>query len=96
LDPEQLGSPWGAALSSLFTFSVGAAIPLVPFLFGAGVGPMVVAVVASGVALFVVGAALSRFTGRSLVWSGGRMLVVGAIAGAVTYGVGDLLHVATT
>jgi VIT1/CCC1 family predicted Fe2+/Mn2+ transporter len=95
LDPEELGSPWGAASSSLLTFSIGAAIPLLPFVFGSGTAAAVVAISASGVALFAVGAALSRFTGRSMGWSGARMLLVGGVAAAVTFGVGNLLHVST-
>jgi vacuolar iron transporter family protein len=96
LDPDQLGSPWGAALSSFLTFSVGAAIPLSPFVFSSGAAAVLVAIAASGVALFAAGAALSMLTGRSLWVSGARMLAVAAIAASVTFGVGKLLHVSTT
>jgi vacuolar iron transporter family protein len=96
LDPDQLGSPWGAALSSFLTFSVGAVIPLLPFLFSSGATAVLVAIVASGVALFAAGAALSRLTGRAPWVSGARMLVVAAVAASVTFGVGRLLHVSTT
>src|SRR3954464_4739907 len=37
LSPEDKPSPWVAALSSLVTFSVGAAFPLLPYLFGMSV-----------------------------------------------------------
>jgi vacuolar iron transporter family protein len=95
LDPEELGSPWGAAGSSFVTFAVGAGIPLLPFVFTSG-GPAVgVAVAASGVSLFAVGAAMSILTGRPAWFSGGRMLLVGAIAASITFGVGSLLHVST-
>jgi hypothetical protein len=30
LDPQELGSPWKAALTSLWTFAAGAVVPLVP------------------------------------------------------------------
>jgi VIT1/CCC1 family predicted Fe2+/Mn2+ transporter len=96
LDPDQLGSPWGAALSSFLTFSVGAVIPLLPFLFSSGATAVLVAIVASGVALFAAGASLSILTGRSMWVSGARMLVVAAVAASVTFGVGRLLHVSTT
>jgi VIT1/CCC1 family predicted Fe2+/Mn2+ transporter len=55
-----------------------------------------VAIVASGVALFAAGAALSRLTGRTPWVSGARMLVVAAVAASVTFGVGRLLYVSTT
>jgi vacuolar iron transporter family protein len=96
LDPDELGSPWGAAISSFFTFSTGAIIPLVPFLFGSGNAATLAAIAASGVALFSVGAAMSLLTGRRAWVSGGRMLLVGAVAAAITFGVGKLLHVSTT
>lgn len=93
LNPEDLGSPWGAAIFSFFSFAAGASIPLVPFLIAAGTRSLVSAIAATGVALFVVGATLSLFTGRSAFWSGGRMLAIGAAAGGVTYLVGSLLGV---
>lgn len=93
LNPEDLGSPWGAALFSFFSFAAGAAIPLVPFLVAAGRTSLVAAVVATGIALFTVGATLSLFTGRSALASGARMLSIGAAAGAFTYAVGGILGV---
>jgi len=96
LDPDELGSPVAAAASSFVTFSLGALVPLVPFLFGSGTAATLAAVTASGVALFAVGAAMSRFTGRSLLWSGARMLIVGGVAAGITYTVGRLLHVGAT
>lgn len=93
LNPEDLGSPGGAALFSFVSFAVGAAIPLAPFLIGAGTAALVAAVVLSATALFAVGAAISLFTGRGAWASGLRMLAIGAAAGAITYGVGTLLGV---
>jgi VIT1/CCC1 family predicted Fe2+/Mn2+ transporter len=93
LDPDELGSPWGAAISSFITFTVGAAIPLLPFVFGSGTAAVLTAIAISAVALFAVGSAMSILTGRSPVLSGLRMLVVGSLAAGITYGVGRLLHV---
>jgi VIT1/CCC1 family predicted Fe2+/Mn2+ transporter len=94
LDPDQgLGSPWAAAISSMLTFAFGAFVPLVPFLFGSGVGAVLWAIGLSGVTLFSVGAAISKLTGRPLWWSGARMLLVGGVAAGITYGVGKALHV---
>jgi vacuolar iron transporter family protein len=93
LDPEELGSPWGAAISSFVMFGLGAAVPLLPFVFGSGAAAVLAAIAASGTVLFAVGAAMSLLTGRSAWLSGGRMLVIGGILAAITYGVGTLLHV---
>jgi vacuolar iron transporter family protein len=95
LDPDQLGSPWGAAGSSFVTFSVGAAIPLVPFLFGSGSAAVLTAIVVAGVALFSVGGLLTRFTGRPVLRSGARMLLIGGVAAGITFGIGSLFHVTT-
>jgi VIT1/CCC1 family predicted Fe2+/Mn2+ transporter len=96
LDPaEGLGSPWGAALSSLVMFAFGAFVPLLPFLIGSGTGAALASAAASGATLFAVGAVLSRLTGKAVVLSGARMLMIGACLAAITFGVGRLLHVNT-
>ncbi len=94
LNPGELGSPLNAAVSSFFAFAAGAALPLVPLLFMTGTRALLVAIVASGAALFAVGATLSLFTGRSAMLSGVRMLALGALAGGVTFGIGRLTGVA--
>jgi VIT1/CCC1 family predicted Fe2+/Mn2+ transporter len=97
LDPEQgLGSPWGAAASSFLTFSFGALVPLAPLLFASGVGATVASAIVAGLTLAGVGAAMSILTGKSAFTSGLRQLAVGAIAAAITYGIGSALGVATT
>jgi len=93
LDPDELGSPWGAAISSFIMFGVGAMIPLLPFLVGSGTAAALVAIAASAVSLFAVGAGMSLFTKRPMWWSGSRMLLVGALAAGITFGVGRALHV---
>ena len=93
LNPDDLGSPWGAALSSFVSFACGAAVPLAPFLFTTGDAALPVAIALTGAALLGVGAALSLFTGRSALYSGVRMLGIGAVAGTVTYLAGTLLGV---
>lgn len=96
LNPEDLGSPWGAALFSFFSFAAGAALPLAPFLAATGTASLAIAVALTAVALFAVGAILSLFTGRNALASGARMLAIGAAAGGVTYLVGKLLGVTLT
>ena len=93
LDPDELGSPWGAALGSFAAFAIGAAIPVLPYLFGGGTAVFVASLVLSLVALFVVGAAVSLLTGRSMLFSGVRQLAIGAAAAAVTYAVGTVIGV---
>jgi len=93
LNPDELGSPWGAAISSLLSFALGAAIPLLPFAAGAGKDALLSAVLLTAIALFGIGATLSLFTGRGAIASGLRMLLLGGLAGAVTFAVGRLFGV---
>lgn len=95
LDPDNLGSPWGAAISSFLAFAVGATLPLVPFLMGLGDKAVLVAAALAGVSLFGVGAVLSLFSGKNALAGGARMTLIGALAGAATFGVGSLFGVAT-
>lgn len=97
LDPrEGLGSPWAAAGSSFLTFSLGAVVPLAPFVVGSGDTAVIASAVLSALALFGVGGSMAMLTGKSLWVSGVRMLLVGTGAALVTFGVGKLLHVSTT
>jgi VIT1/CCC1 family predicted Fe2+/Mn2+ transporter len=92
LNPDDLGSPIGAAVSSFLAFSVGASLPIIPFLLKLPNG-VAVAAALSGAALFAVGAVLSLFSGKS-AWLGGlRMLLIGSAAAAATYFIGSLFNV---
>jgi vacuolar iron transporter family protein len=93
LDPDSLGSPWMAAISSFASFAIGALIPVVPYLLIRTSTALVVSAVACGVSLFLVGALISLFTGRNMLYSGFRMVGIGALAAAVTFFVGRLLGV---
>jgi VIT1/CCC1 family predicted Fe2+/Mn2+ transporter len=88
-DPDDLPSPWIAAGSSLASFSVGAFIPLLPYIVGAT--NLLVSAVLAVVALFAAGAITARFTARTWYFSGARQLVLGMLAAAVTYGIGALV-----
>ncbi len=90
LNPDELGSPAGAAISSFLTFSVGASLPLIPYVFGLSAHGILIASLISGTALFCVGAALSLFSGRNAFLGGARMLAIGAAAAAATYYIGSL------
>ncbi|MCB9491930.1 MAG: VIT1/CCC1 transporter family protein [Dehalococcoidia bacterium] len=89
--PEELGSPWAAALASFFLFAIGAIIPVFPFFFGSGLAFVVVGAAASGVGLFLLGAAITLLTGRNWLFGGGRQLVLGLAAAVVTYVIGGLV-----
>jgi VIT1/CCC1 family predicted Fe2+/Mn2+ transporter len=93
LNPDELGSPVGAALSSFLSFAAGALVPLLPFLFMAGSGALVATALLSAASLFGVGAAISLFTGRRALFSGLRMLLIGGLAGAATFGIGKVVGV---
>lgn len=89
VDPDDLPSPWTAAGSSFAAFTVGALVPVLPYVLGAS--SLVVPVLLALVALFLAGALVSRFTDRGAVYSGGRQLVLGGAAAALTYGFGSLV-----
>ena len=93
LDPASLGSPWGAAISSFFSFSGGALIPLLPFLVSVGPGTLPASLVLTAAALFGVGATISLFSGFGAVRGGLRMLLIGAAAATATFLIGRALGV---
>jgi vacuolar iron transporter family protein len=93
LDPSQLGSPKNAALSSFLAFVCGAIVPVLPYLAVSGDAAFFSSASLSCIALFGVGALLSIFTARGPVSSGLRMLGIGVLASAITFGVGWLLGV---
>jgi VIT1/CCC1 family predicted Fe2+/Mn2+ transporter len=93
LDPDELGSPWGAALGSFVAFGLGALVPVLPYLVADGAPAFVAALVLSLASLFAVGAGVSVLTGRSTLYSGLRQVGIGAVAAAVTYAVGVVIGV---
>lgn len=95
LNPDDLVSPVGAMLSSFFSFSIGALLPILPFLLMQDIiTNFIASIIITAVALFIIGAILSLFTNRNPFWLGLRMLCIGTLAGAATFGIGKLLGVA--
>jgi VIT1/CCC1 family predicted Fe2+/Mn2+ transporter len=89
IDVGQLPSAMLAAGSSFVAFAIGAVLPVLPYLFGATtLGP---AVVLTLLGLFLCGAFVTRLTPRPWWYGGGRQVLVGAVAAAVTYGFGSLV-----
>ncbi len=89
VDPDNLPSPVVAAVSSFVSFAVGAALPVLPYLLGASaIWP---ALIISLVALFACGAIVSRITTRTWWYGGIRQMLLGGVAAALTYFIGDLV-----
>jgi vacuolar iron transporter family protein len=91
--PDALGSPWGAATGSFFSFCTGAVIPLLPWFFTGGTTAILWSVALGLLAAAGLGATLARFTGRPVWFTAGRQMLVAVVASAVTFGIGNLLGV---
>lgn len=97
IDPKELGgSAWEAAIASFVLFAIGAIVPVTPFFFLSGITAVIVSAVASALALFGIGALITILTGKSVLFSGGRQVLIGIAAAALTYILGRLLGVAIT
>ncbi len=94
INPEELkSSAWEAAITSFVLFAIGAIIPLAPFFWGGGYTAILASVGFSTLGLFIIGSAITLFTGKSVWFSGGRQVVFGLLAAAVTFGIGKLVGV---
>ena len=89
VDPDDLPSAWVAAGSSFVAFTLGALVPVAPYLLGAS--SLLLPVLLALAALFSAGALVSRFTSRPALYSGARQVLLGGAAAAVTFGVGLLI-----
>ena len=89
VDPEDLPAPVLAGVASLIAFSLGALLPLLPYLLG--VRTLLVSLVLAAVALLAGGIVVGWLTGRSLPRSGLRQLALGALAVAITFAIGRLI-----
>jgi VIT1/CCC1 family predicted Fe2+/Mn2+ transporter len=94
LDLGALPSATLAAGSSFVSFALGASLPLLPYVLGAdGLWP---ALLLTLLGLFLCGALVTRLTPRPWWYGGARQVLIGAVAAAVTYGVGSLVDVGLT
>lgn len=94
INPEELkSSAWEAAITSFVLFAIGAIIPLAPFFWAGGYAAILVSVGFSTLGLFLIGSAITLFTGKSIWFSGTRQVVFGLMAAAVTFGIGKLIGV---
>lgn len=95
IEPEELGgSAWVAAITSFLLFSLGAIVPVVPFVITDGSLAIALSAAFGATALFVVGVAITVITGQPALRSGLRQLVFGVAAAAITFGIGHLLGTA--
>ncbi|HEX3082351.1 MAG TPA: VIT1/CCC1 transporter family protein [Candidatus Saccharimonadia bacterium] len=90
VNPDELGSAWQAAMSSLVTFAIGALIPLAPWFFGSGLGASITSVAISAIAALAIGAYLGNITSGSWIRAALRQLFVLALAAGATYWVGRI------
>lgn len=93
LDDRSIGSPVQAAIGSFLAFTLGAFVPLLPYLLTAGGIAFATSLVASLGALAVLGFGIARLTRRPGWYGAIRQVALGGIAAAVTFGVGSLLGV---
>ena len=90
-DPDQLGSPIAAAASSFVAFSLGALLPLIPWLFTGGTGAIVASVVLGVVGALGLGITVGVLSMRSPIYAGLRQLGLAAVATAATMAIGSLV-----
>ena len=94
IDPAELGgSAWVAGATSFLLFSTGAILPVAPFFALDGMVGVAAGLGLSACAMVAIGAATTQFTGRGVLFSGLRQLMIGVAAAAATYGVGKLIGV---
>lgn len=93
LNPDELGSPLGAMISSFVSFAIGASVPLIPFILGDHVENFVISICLTGLVLFIVGAILSLYTNKNAFIGGLRMLFIGVAAGLATFFIGRWIGV---
>jgi len=94
INPEEMkGSAIEAALYSFIFFAVGAVIPVLPFMLSEGNRAIILSVSLSTAGLFLIGAAITLYTGKNVWYSGIRQVLFGLAAAAVTFGIGKLIGV---
>lgn len=91
IDPDSVGDPAGAALSSFGAFAIGAILPLIPWLVGEGAAAIIASVLIGLVASALVGVTLARFTERSMIRTAARQAGWAAAACALTWVIGSAL-----
>jgi VIT1/CCC1 family predicted Fe2+/Mn2+ transporter len=95
INAEELkGSAFEAALYSFLMFTVGGIIPVIPFIFTSGIHAIALSIISSTLGLFLIGAAITLFTGKNIWYSGFRQIIFGLLAATITFGIGRIIGVA--
>jgi VIT1/CCC1 family predicted Fe2+/Mn2+ transporter len=81
------------SITSFLVFSMGAVIPVFPYIFFSGIAGIIASAASSAFGLFVIGAAITLMTGSNAVISGLRQVAFGLAAAAITFGVGRIVGV---
>ena len=92
-EEELKGSAVEAAVYSFILFAVGAVIPVIPFMFTSGAKAIILSIGLSAAGLFLIGAAITLFTGKNVWFSGFRQVIFGLLAAAITFGIGHIIGV---
>lgn len=96
LNPDELGSPWHAAISSFALFAVGSVAPITPWVIGlSGMPAIILAITLTSLGGLFVGGFTARSSGRNVIYGAVRQLLIIIFAAAVTYGIGHLFGVVT-
>lgn len=94
INPEELGSPWSAAISSFLLFTAGAVAALAPWFFTRGSLAIILSIIFTAIGGLAVGAYVARSSGNNLLKGALRQLLIIIFASLVTYGVGRLFGTA--
>ncbi len=88
--PQEIRSPWIAAISTFTAFLICGLVPLFPYVARISY-PFEAAIIMTGIVFFAIGSAKSKWS--TIAWwrSGLTTLVVGAIAAVLAYGAGLIL-----
>ena len=95
-EAELQGSAMEAALASFIFFAIGAIIPVIPFFMFGGFKAVLISTAFAAVGLFLIGSAITLFTGKSIWYSGFRQVIFGILAAAITFGIGRLIGVSVS
>lgn len=97
INAEELkGSAWTAAIASFVLFAIGAIIPVIPFFFSSSFTTMLWSLGLSAIGLFLIGSAITLFTGRTVWFSGFRQVLFGLVAAGITFSIGKLIGISIT
>jgi len=91
LSEQTFPDEWRSAVSATISTAIGAAVPVLPFIFSEGTTALAISFIVSTAAHFAVGASKVVVTGRSWIKSGTEMTLIGIGEAAITYLIGMLV-----